>query len=204
MKTQMRFQKILILVTLVVAALSFVYALSFCGGTVYQYNSLYDQVNKVEDVEGTKALFLASQKYNDILIGLSIAFIVIVALNYVMASNSRRNYYVTNYVSIILTAVYAVVFAILVLVFVSDTLSLFTAIDKETAEFEYSLTASKDAAFKYSLSNFILGYLLSAVMIVNAVILALNLAWKAKLMKGEKQLLQGAVQTKAPEAEEVV
>lgn len=190
MKTQMRFQKILMLVTLVVAALSFVYALSFCGGTIYQYNSLYDQINKVEEVEGAEALFLASQKYNDILIGLSVAFIVIVALNFVMASQSRRNYYVTNYVSIILTAVYAVVFAILLLVFVSNTFSLFAAIDKEVAEFEYSLVMDD---FKYSVVNFILGYLMAALMIVNAVVLVLNLVWKIKLMKGEKQLLKGVM-----------
>lgn len=178
------------LVTLVVAALSFVYALSFCGGTIYQYNSLYDQINKVEEVEGAEALFLASQKYNDILIGLSVAFIVIVALNFVMASQSRRNYYVTNYVSIILTAVYAVVFAILLLVFVSNTFSLFAAIDREVAEFEYSLVMDD---FKYSVVNFILGYLMAALMIVNAVILVLNLVWKIKLMKGEKQLLKGVM-----------
>lgn len=197
----MRFQKILMLVTLVVAALSFVYALSFCGGTVYQYNSLYDQINKVEEVEGAEALFLASQKYNDILIGLSVAFIVIVALNFVMASQSRRNYYVTNYVSIILTAVYAVVFAILLLVFVSNTFSLFAAIDREVAEFEYSLVMDD---FKYSVVNFILGYLMAALMIVNAVILVLNLVWKIKLMKGEKQLLKGVMYRDASGREEEV
>lgn len=201
MKTQMRFQKILMLVTLVVAALSFVYALSFCGGTIYQYNSLYDQINKVEEVEGAEALFLASQKYNDILIGLSVAFIVIVALNFVMASQSRRNYYVTNYISIILTAVYAVVFAILLLVFVSNTFSLFAAIDREVAEFEYSLVMDD---FKYSVVNFILGYLMAALMIVNAVILVLNLVWKIKLMKGEKQLLKGVMYRDASGREEEV
>lgn len=189
------------LVTLVVAALSFVYALSFCGGTIYQYNSLYDQINKVEEVEGAEALFLASQKYNDILIGLSVAFIVIVALNFVMASQSRRNYYVTNYVSIILTAVYAVVFAILLLVFVSNTFSLFAAIDREVAEFEYSLVMDD---FKYSVVNFILGYLMAALMIVNAVILVLNLVWKIKLMKGEKQLLKGVMYRDASGREEEV
>ena len=189
------------LVTLVVAALSFVYALSFCGGTIYQYNSLYDQINKVEEVEGAEALFLASQKYNDILIGLSVAFIVIVALNFVMASQSRRNYYVTNYVSIILTAVYAVVFAILLLVFVSNTFSRFAAIDREVAEFEYSLVMDD---FKYSVVNFILGYLMAALMIVNAVILVLNLVWKIKLMKGEKQLLKGVMYRDASGREEEV
>lgn len=191
------------LVTLIVAALSFVYALSFNGGTVYQYGTLYNKVTGVERVEGVKDLFEAAQSYNDVLLGLSIAFIVIAALNYVTASQSRRNYYVTNYVSIILTAVYAVVFAILMLVFVSKTLSLFTAIDMEAAKERYSMLYDD---FSYSLSNFILGYLMAALMVVNAVFLALNLAWKAKLMKGEKQLLQGVAHAAAPapEAEEGV
>ena len=86
MKTQMRFQKYLILAILIVAALSFVYALSFCGGTVYQYGTLYDQVNDKEKVEGAKALFEASQRYNDILIWLAVAFILVVVLNYVMST----------------------------------------------------------------------------------------------------------------------
>ena len=191
------------LVTLIVAALSFVYALSFCGGTIYQYCTMYNKVTGKESVDGVKALFEASQSYNDILLGLSIAFIVIAALNYITASQSRRNYYVTNYVSIILTAVYAVVFAILMLVFVSKTFTLFTAVDMENAKDEYSLFYDD---FSYSISNFILGYLMAALMVVNAVFLALNLAWKAKLMKGEKQLLQGVTHTDTPvpEAEEVV
>lgn len=190
----MRFQKILMLVSLIVAALSFVYALSFCSGTVYQYGTLYLPNSGTEAVEGAEDLFFASQDYNDTLITLSIIFIVVAVLNYIAASQKRRKYYITNYVSIILTAVYAVVFAILLLVFVSDTYSLFTAIDKEAAEEAYSLFYGD---FKYSISNFILGYIMAALMIVNAVVLVLNLVWKIKLMQGEKKLLEGS-QVSAP------
>lgn len=206
MKTQMRFQKILMLVSLIVAALSLVYALSFCGGTVYQYGTLYLPNSGTEAVEGAEDLFFASQDYNDTLIALSIIFIVIVVLNYITASQKRRKYYITNYVSIILTAVYAVVFAILLLVFVSDTYSLFTAIDKEAAEEAYLLLYGD---FKYSIANFILGYLMAALILVTAAVLILNLVWKIKLMQGEKKLLEGSVVASvesAPEAptEEVV
>ena len=47
------------LVTLVVAALSFVYALSFCGGTINQYRGLFSDGE--EAVEGAEALYYAAQ-----------------------------------------------------------------------------------------------------------------------------------------------
>jgi hypothetical protein len=188
MKTQMKFQKILMLVTLIVAALSFVYALSFCGGTVYQYGTLYLKTTDTERVAGARALFLTSQNYCDILITLSIIFILVVVLNYVMASQSRRNYYLTNYISIILTIVYAVVLSILLIVFVSQTFSLFLAVDKEAAITRYE-RLNGEGSFKYSISNFILGYIMAVIIICDAVALVLNLIWKIKLMQGERKLL---------------
>lgn len=188
MKTQMKFQKILMLVTLIVAALSFVYALSFCGGTVYQYGTLYLKTTDTERVAGARALFLTSQSYCDILITLSIIFILVVVLNYVMASQSRRNYYLTNYISIILTIVYAVVLSILLIVFVSQTFSLFLAVDKEAAITRYE-RLNGEGSFKYSISNFILGYIMAVIIICDAVALVLNLIWKIKLMQGERKLL---------------
>ena len=199
MKTQMRFQKILMLVTLIVAALSFVYALSFCSGTVYQYGTLYLKTSGNERVHGAKDLFLASQNYNGILITLSIIYIVVTVLNFVAASQKRRKYYVTNYVAFGITVVYQLVFAVLLVVFVSDTFSLFNAIDKVAAEKMY-----RGEDFKYSISNFILGYLLMAVIIVNAVALILNLVWKIKLMQGEKKLLQGSQPQQPAETSEEV
>lgn len=176
------------LVTLIVAALSFVYALSFCGGTVYQYGTLYLKTTDTERVAGARALFLTSQNYCDILITLSIIFILVVVLNYVMASQSRRNYYLTNYISIILTIVYAVVLSILLIVFVSQTFSLFLAVDKEAAITRYE-RLNGEGSFKYSISNFILGYIMAVIIICDAVALVLNLIWKIKLMQGERKLL---------------
>ena len=204
MKTQMRFQKILILITLIIAALSFVYALSFNGGTIYQYEVFYDKNHDTEMFKGIRDLFNASQKYNDILIWLSIAFILVVVLNYVMATNKRRNYYVTNYISIILTVVYAVVFAAVIILFVVNTYSLFVVIDKDAVGQIYN-ELNGDGSFKYSTINFIMGYILAGVIIANAGLLVFNLIWKVKLMKGEKKLLAAApVHSEEIPAEEVV
>lgn len=189
MKTQMRFQKILMLVTIIVAALSFVYALSFCSGTIYQYGTLrYTSGNRVlERVPGAIALYDATQLYNGILITLSIIFIVVAALNFIMASQKRRNYYVTNYVATGITVAFQLVFAIILIYFLADTLSLFNAIDKVAAEAAYR--GSDLNKFKYSTVNFILGFVLTAVIVLNAVAVILNLVWKIKLMQGEKKLL---------------
>ena len=192
MKTQMRFQKILMLVTLIVAALSFVYALAFCSGTVYQYGTLYLQSSGKERVPGAADLFLVSQYDNGILITLSIVFIVVTVLHYIAASQKRRKYYVTNYVATGIVVLYQIIFAVLLIVYVSEVFSLFNAIDRAAAEDAYL----RDD-FKYSAINFIMGYVLVGVVVVNAVALILNLVWKIKLMQGEKKLLEGS-QVSAP------
>ncbi len=188
MKTQMRFQKYLILAILIVAALSFVYALSFCGGTIYQYGTLYDPANDKEKVEGAKALFEASQRYNDILIWLAVAFILVVVLNYVMATTRRRKYYITNYISIGLTIAYALAFAAVLAWIVMDTYSLFIVIDKDLAAAKFLGTEG----FKYSTINFILGYVVVGISALSACLMIFNLVWKIILMKGEKKLLAAA------------
>lgn len=182
----MRFQKILMLISLIVAALSFVYALSFCGGTIYQYQVFYDPITKEADFDGIADLVNASQTYNDILVWLSIVFILVVVLNYVMATNKRRNYYVTNYISIILTVVYAVAFAAVVSFFAASAYSLFVLVDKAEVGAAYADIYGK---FSYTTVNFIMGYILAGVMVVDAALLVFNLVWKVKLMKGEKALL---------------
>lgn len=188
----MRFQKILMLVTLIVAALSFVYALAFCSGTVYQYGTLYLQSSGKERVPGAADLFLVSQYDNGILITLSIVFIVVTVLHYIAASQKRRKYYVTNYVATGIVVLYQIIFAVLLIVYVSEVFSLFNAIDRAAAEDAYL----RDD-FKYSAINFIMGYVLVGVVVVNAVALILNLVWKIKLMQGEKKLLEGS-QVSAP------
>lgn len=187
MKTQMRFQKYLMLISLIVAALSIVYALSFCGGSVCQYNKLYVKQGDIERVPGAANLYFVSQHYNDILLGLAIAFVVVIVLNYVAASNKRRNYYITNYITTGITVVYQIVFAILLLVFVSTTFGYFNVIDRVAAEEAYKVRYED---WHYSIYNFILGYLLAGIVILNAVAIGLNLLWKFKLMKGEKALLK--------------
>jgi hypothetical protein len=82
--------------------------------------------------------------------------------------------------------VVALVVVIYNLVAMSNVLNLFyNEIDWDLYE------ANKNANYPVSKSalNFVLGYILQVIVLVDVAALVLNLVWKIKLMKGEKELL---------------
>lgn len=123
MKTQMRVQKILMLVSLVVAALVFVYALFFLtGGLGY----VYRYIDKNDgDVINCKNFVNTSQTFVSTLIAFGIVMVVLVAVMYLMACHSRRKYYVTNYVAIGAFVVFTLVVAIYLVAMVATTMNLY-------------------------------------------------------------------------------
>lgn len=173
------------LVTLIVSALTFVYAVSFATPISAVIKLTHAQSDITDDpinADGTYDLF---QQFNVPLIVLSVIFILLVALCYIMACQKRRNYYVTNYVSIIATAAYAVVLCIIIIVFTAICHTSFVnEIDWDTYRNEYTTYTYKD-----SQTVFWLGYVVALLTLVDAAALIYNMIWKIKLMKGEKQLL---------------
>lgn len=188
------------LATLILAALTLVYAFSFCTGSIaYAFNARSNQVGGYrmdpikadalfEFVQGKKA---TGEKlgagFNSVLIVLCIVYIVITVTLFITSCQSRRNYYITNYVATALTAVFGVVLAIYTFVSLGTALGLFNQID-----FEQLKWFSENNLVPYysdSRATFIIGFILFTVVILNAVVLVLNLLWKIKLMKGEKALL---------------
>ena len=204
MKTQMKFQKILTLVTLILAALSFVLGVFFCSGIIEKcryYTSASLPVDPVtnqplKDAIGADALFDYSQKMNDVFVIMAIVLILVVVTLYITATNKRRNYYVTNYVSIGLVVVYSVVFAIVLLVICGTCVSLAGKIDMAQWK-AYIDYVDSEGAHKYtdsyseSYATIVLGFILAVIILLDAVAWCLNLLWKIKLMKGEKELLAG-------------
>ncbi|MDE6355659.1 MAG: hypothetical protein K2L67_00235 [Clostridia bacterium] len=196
MKTQMRFQKILSFVTLVIAALCFVYALAFLTGglgNVHYYKWLNSETDKINATNFT----VAAQSFVSTLVIFSIVFILVVVTLFITASNKRRNYYVTNYVSIALVAVCALAIALYIIISVSNIMNLFyndIAWEAGTnGGLNYADQFNPAYPIDKSPANFILGYILGVVVILTAVVHVLNLVWKVKLMKGEKALLQGGL-----------
>lgn len=193
----MRFQKIFMLVSLIVAALSIVYSLIFCSGTFFQMQELVDL--KVDNSGNTvvsgvyfkdaDTLFYASQAVSNTILTLGIVLVVIICLNYLAGNASRRNYYVTNYVATGLAIVMDIVVAIVLIVLVSNCVSILGTMDLSAAQAEYEFTKSN---WNYSIWTVPVGYVLAVILIVDAVGFGLNLLWKLKLMKGEKALLEQA------------
>lgn len=191
MKTQMRFQKILMFVSLVVAALTFVYALYFLTGSMgnVSYYITVRGTSSTDKINGQHFLD-ASQGYVGTAVTLSIIFIVIAVLLFVASCHKRRNYYITNYIAVGIFVGFALVMAIYLLVMVTDVMNIFyTEIDwDKLADPEVALAlhpVTKDA------TNFILGYILSVIVIVDAVLVILSTVWKFLLIRGEKKLLNG-------------
>lgn len=195
MKTQMRFQKILMLVSLVVAALTFVFALFFLTGSL-GYATKYggaDSINAENLVE-------VSQGFVDTLVVLAIVLIVLAAVLYITSCNSRRNYYITNYIAIGLFVAFSLAVSIYIIISVSQMLSLFLN------EINWEIVPEKVVALmgqypidRGDLYPFILGYVVAAIVVIDAAVLVLNAVWKHLLMKGEKELLARSADLHAEE-----
>lgn len=181
----------LLLLSLILGGITVFYALAFHTGSLASiYNYTVEQQN---DVINAQATFEFAQKANTVLIGMGIAYIVAVVLMYITATNKRRNYYMDNYVTVVLAAAYAAVFAIVACVLIGMTSNLFFN-DIDWAKYDSTI---KDTLADFGADRggvmFILGYVLYAIVIVDALALVYNLIWKIKLMKGEKALLEGGL-----------
>ena len=208
MKTQMKFQKILALVTLITAVLAIVLSLLFCSGLL---NAII--INSAEMVGGNgkwgvNDLYVFSQQINNTLVIMAIILLLTVVLVYAMGCNKRRNYYVTNYVAIGVFAAMALAFAIAMLYACANCLVLMKQIDFEgwkawDAELQWSevigsYVPAHTASYNGNFATLVLGILLSVVLLAEIAVWVLNLVWKLKLMKGEKALLaQGSVESTA-------
>ena len=192
MKSQMKFQKILALVTLVIAALSIVLALFFCSGILYAVVNYSAKTAEEEAYYGVQELYEFSQSANNILVIMGIVLILIVAAMYIMGNAKRRNYYISNIVATYVYVVYAAVYAIAMIAVCAVCFALMGKIDFETwkADEDFILSLGGETYYTRNVATLVLGLLLSGVLLATAVAWVLNLVWKIKLMKGEKQLLE--------------
>lgn len=204
MKTQMKFQKILSLVTLILAALCIVLSLCYCSGVMSEIiNYTSSKMTTEPDIISADALFEYSQYVNDVLVILSIVFILVVAFIYITATNKRRNYYITNYIAIGLLIAYVLAFAIVMLVLCVKTNGYVNQVDfTKWKELYEAYTTDRYGNVSYinprryseSRATIILGIILSIILIVDVAAWALNLIMKIKLMQGEKALLANGVE----------
>lgn len=191
MKAQMRFQKILSLITLIVAAIVIVFALAFCSGSL-EFVRYYE--NRVDSFLGDDLAYylnLSAQDVSQTMFIVGIVFLLVTVTLYITASNKRRKYYITNYISVGAVALMAIITAIIGFMLLSTCANDFYAIDWEALSAHVKANPLQFPAKPFSSSAvpLIMGYVVCAIVLVNAVFVVLNLVWKILLMKGEKKLL---------------
>lgn len=189
----MRFQKILMLVSLIVGALTIVYSLIFCSGVFSQI------AQNPEFTASFKKVHDLAQAFSDTFLILGIVFILCAVLLYVAGCQSRRNYYITNYVATGIFVLYAVIFAILLIVYLVPVQSALDAITRaEWNSYNQRYTGALHLNTTYgdlqtTSWTIPVGFVLMVIVLLDAVAVALNLVWKLKLMQGEKKLLENGL-----------
>ena len=161
----------------------------------YQNVDYPDSPIGVEEVNANYVVSL-SQSFTTIFLALGVVFLLLVVFMYITASNKRRNYYITNYISVIATAAFAFVMFVLIIALTAYFHYCFTT--EVNWEVYYEIVQDPE----YELDKFVY-YDSPAVLCVGYVIAVLcgavgagivtNLIWKIKLMKGEKALLEGGL-----------
>lgn len=189
MKAQMKFQKILSLLSLIVAAIVFVYALSFNSGNMSALVQYYVYEKSGYDV--ATQVISSAQSFVDLMITLCIILFIVIAFLYITCSNSRRNYYITNYISVGIMIALTLVITVIGIINVTVVMSNFYAMDWAELNEIYEMEAGMGAPYvSQSPVIFILGYIVFVVLLADCLAWVYNLIWKIKLMKGEKALLE--------------
>ncbi len=202
-KTQMKVQKLICLAAVVLAAVTFIYALGFMTDI---YDSLYqaatirtdketgEMVVSREEVEGA-SIYLQMQGFNQKLLAGSIAMIIISLLLFLTNTNVRRRYYIGNYCAVGIYSVAAIAYTI------------FAHINIEAYKEQFLTTVNKEQLAEFAemwgtlnLTNthlFDLHYLVFGLLLVVVAGLIANVFWKQSLMKEEQALLQNRKGAKA-------
>lgn len=190
-------------VSLVVAALTFVFALVFLTGSLGEVTHYIDHLGAVEiDSINAKEFIDVSQSMTGTLVTFGIIFIVLAALLFVTASHSRRKYYITNYIAVGLFVAFALVVFVYIIIMVATVSNLFlNSINWSIVENQFIF--GDYPIYQDDTWTFALGYIVAVIVLVDAVFVVLSTVWKVLLMKGEQKLLEGSAKAEPESAEEV-
>lgn len=208
--TQMKFQKIAVKFLFILAILTVAYSL-IMSSQLY-YPRMEANVEKLDTVIGennynrgiclyANELFVAFQPFNKTMFSLTIAFLLISLTLFVFFCQSRRKYYVTNYVAIAVVSVFAIVLSVYALSNIFFYKSWYQAVDPAAIQKEYDLfndlaytlglieEDSQRLVVEFSTStwSFNMGIVLYILLIISAIMLIANAVWKFIAMKKDKK-----------------
>jgi len=200
MKAQMKFQKWMCLIMLILGALALLYAFCYMTGSLSELGYTINVTNGKRSSKFVAAsgkydalLYDEIQPFNTLLMYFGIIMVLLAVVLYITATNKRRNYYITNYIAIGLCAGGNIIMSLVALIMNAFWRGEFLKVDFKawkdfnTSGIELGLITTEH--YGDSTAWFDLGFAVYAIIIVASVLLILNMVWKIMLMKGEKKLL---------------
>ena len=188
-KSQLRFQKIICLIAVIVAAVYFVYALGILTDI---HDALKDTMRNKNDYTQTKVpgsiIFYDMQPFNKLFVNLSIGLILLSCFLFVMNTHVRRKYYIGNYVAIGAYSIGAVALT----VWSHLQIAAFTEQYMTTVDFVAMKEYSDRWGSLYLDNTFLLDlhYVVGGAALLTVAALIANTVWKIKLMREENKLIE--------------
>ena len=188
-KKQLRFQKIICMLCLIAAAVTFVYSLGILTDI---YDGLYlatDPKKPTDDgrVAGS-TIYYQMQEFNSQFVTYSIVLILLAALLYLMNTHIRRKYYIGNYVSVGLFSVASVACVVWSHIQIAAyCVQYLTTVDFEALK---ALCEMKNKPFIKSTLMLDLHYVVGGLLLIAVAGLVYNTVWKVRMMREEDALIK--------------
>ena len=187
-KKQLKLQKIICLLCIIAAALSFLYAL---GMMTDIYESLYTTMRNPEKPQNTKVpgswIYYDMQDFNKQFVNVSVVLILLACLLFITNTHSHRKYYVSNMVAVGLYSAATVGVGF----WAHAQISAFAEQYMTTIDFEKLKEFSELWETPYLDNTNMLDshIVVLAIGLLSVAALVGNLIWKLVLMHNEKKLI---------------
>ena len=190
----MKIQKIVCFLVLAASVVVFLYSL---GIMTDLYDSLYYTIPNKDNLDRSRVdgarVYYDMQPFNQQFLKFGIILILCAVLLFLTNTNTRRRYYVSNIVAVVINAALNIYVAIWahsqIVVFKEQFLQIDFEALKKFAERQHTLYT--ESTFWFDIHTAVFAF----AIIVNILLIA-NMVWKFQLMKEEKQLInsgKGAV-----------
>lgn len=190
LQKQMKFQKIVVLLLVILCVALFVYSL---GIMTSPYQTLQTAIDPDLDMDDPSqfadaVLFIEMQEYSGLFISFSITIFIISLSLFFSNMQKRRKYYISNFVVTGVVSAVNFAFSIWALINIASYDAKYRAIDFVALEQHY-ITQNFGPFTQPFFWWASVGYVLVVALVLATVALIFNLIWKLSLMKEEEQLL---------------
>ena len=189
-KKQMRFQKVVCLLVLAASVVVFLYSL---GIMTDLYDALYTTIGAPDKPDNTRRnpvagafIYYDMQGFNKTFLHLGIALILVSLLLFLTNTHVRRRYYVGNVFAVLANLAAGLGVAFWSHVQIAAFKAQFLQIDFEALK---AFSEKRNTLYTESTFWFDIHYFVFGLVILADILLIVNIIWKFRMMKEEKELI---------------